>query len=128
MRSIFVSSWIDTRTKLKVASLLNENKWQIMKRDNCRISTWKDTTEEIRTKIKQKRPVCDTKSGKRKVFPPSLPERRNNFFENYPPPRFKLWALRSKTFDLPMSHRSLYVCFKNNFYIFLWFVYNTKCT
>ena len=29
--------------------------------------------EEIRTKIKQKRPVCDAKSGKRKWFPLSLP-------------------------------------------------------
>ena len=36
---------------------LNKNKQQIKKRDNCRISTQKDTTEEIRTKIKQKRPV-----------------------------------------------------------------------
>ena len=29
-------------------------------------------TEEIRKKIKQKRPVCDAKSGKRKSFPLSL--------------------------------------------------------
>ena len=28
--------------------------------------------QEIRTKIKQKRPVCDAKSGKRKSFPLSL--------------------------------------------------------
>ena len=38
----------------------------------CRISTQKDTTEEIRTQIKRKRPVCDAMSGKRKLFPLSL--------------------------------------------------------
>ena len=36
------------------------------------ISTWKDMTEEIQTKIIRKRPVCDAKSGKRKLFPLSL--------------------------------------------------------
>ena len=40
--------------------------------NNCRISAQKETTEEIRTKIIRKRPVCDTKSGKRKSFPLSL--------------------------------------------------------
>ena len=29
--------------------------------------------EEIRTKVKQKRAVCDAKSGKQKSFPLSLP-------------------------------------------------------
>ena len=29
-------------------------------------------TEEIRTKIKRKRTICDAKSGKRKSFPLSL--------------------------------------------------------
>ena len=37
-----------------------------------RISTRKDMTEEIRTKIKQKQTVCDAKSGKGKSFPLSL--------------------------------------------------------
>ena len=72
MRSIFVSSQIDTGTEPKVACLLDEKKQQIKKRDNCRISTQEDTTEEIRTKIKRKRTVCDAKSGKRKLFPLSL--------------------------------------------------------
>ena len=45
----------------KSCILINKNKRQIKKRDNCRISTQKDMTEEIRTKIKRKRPVCDSK-------------------------------------------------------------------
>ena len=47
---------------------------KVDKDDNCWISTRKDTTEEIRTKIKRKRPVCDAKSGKQKSFPLSLPQ------------------------------------------------------
>ena len=49
-----------------------KKKRQIKKRDNCQISTQKDMVEEIRTKIKLKRPVCDSKWGKPKSFPLSL--------------------------------------------------------
>ena len=45
---------------------------------HVKISTRKDTTEEVRTKIKRKRPVCTAKSGKRKLFPLSLPEGRDS--------------------------------------------------
>ena len=72
MRSIFISNRIDTGTKPKVASLLNQNKRQTKKRDNCWLSTRKDTAEEIQTIIKRKRPVCHAKLGKRKSFPLSL--------------------------------------------------------
>ena len=71
MRSIFVSSRIDTGMKPKVAFKLNEKRL-IKKRGNCRISTRNDMTKEIRTKNKRKRPVCDAKSGKQKSFPLSL--------------------------------------------------------
>ena len=47
------SSRIDTGTKPKVASKLNENQRQIKERDNCRISTRKDTTEEIQKKCNE---------------------------------------------------------------------------
>ena len=39
---------------------------------NCRISTQKDTLEEIRKIIKRKLPLCAAKSGKRKLYPLSL--------------------------------------------------------
>ena len=41
--------------------------------DTCPISTRKETTEKIRTKIKRKRQEYNPMSGKRKLFPLSLP-------------------------------------------------------
>ena len=67
-----VNTYLGMRTYLSYLRLIYENIPQIKKRDNCRISTRKDTMEEIQNKIKQERPVCDKLSGKRKSFPLSL--------------------------------------------------------